>query len=117
MQYNGVTAIRKEVADTENEQNPVTRQRVLEELSCIAFSRATDYIRVEDGHAQVQNTDELSDQAARAIVSIKEGTKGVEIKLGDKMRALELLGRSVGLFEKEPEEPTGLLPVEIVDDV
>ena len=77
-----------------------TAAQVLQELAAIAFCRITDYVQVENGKALVLDTAALSDPAARALVSIKEGTKGVEIKLGDKLRALELLGRCLGLFEK-----------------
>ncbi len=34
----------------------------------------------------------------KAVCSIKAGTKGVEIKLYDKLKALELLGRTCGVF-------------------
>lgn len=106
---------RKEVAHTEQKEETVSRQKVLEELACIAFSRATDYVAIRDGKAEAVDTGALSDEAARAIVSIKEGTRGVEVKLGDKLRALELLGRSVGLFEGSSEECPEL--PQIVDDL
>ena len=92
----------------------ITRERVLEELACIAFCRATDYVQVEDGKLIVQDTAGLPDRVARAVVGLKEGTRGVEIKLGDKLRALEILGRSVGLAD--PGGDTAGLP-EIIDDI
>ena len=33
-----------------------------------------------------------------AVASIKAGTKGIEVKLYDKLRALELLGKIYGVF-------------------
>ncbi len=89
---------------------------MLDELACIAFSRATDYVEIRDGKAFVKDSAGLSDSAARALVSIREGTKGVEVKLGDKLKALELLGRCMGAFDKdsEPAEPAGAL---ILDDI
>lgn len=43
----------------------------------------------------------------RAIAGIKEGRNGVEIKLNDKGKALELLGRHLGMF-KDRMEVSGL---------
>ncbi len=106
---------RKEGVNTEQETNEVTRQKVLEELACIAFSRATDYVTVQGGKAAPVDSDRLSDAAARAIVSIKEGTRGVEVKLGDKLRALELLARVTGLFEPGGQEESP--PPCILDDL
>lgn len=89
---------------------------MLDELCCIAFSRATDYVEIRDGKAVVKDTETLADAAARAVVSIKEGTKGVEVKLGDKLRALEILGRCFGAFDKETDPGEEGLP-RILDDI
>ena len=46
----------------------------------------------------IKPTDELSEDQVRAIAGIKEGANGVEIKLNDKEKALELLGRHLGMW-------------------
>jgi len=80
------------------ERTEVTQDRVIQELAAIAFARATDYASVCDGSVTIKNTDRLSDDQIRAIAGIKEGTNGIEIKLNDKEKALELLGRHLGMW-------------------
>ena len=46
----------------------------------------------------IKPTTNLSDQQVSAIAGIKEGTNGIEIKLNDKEKALELLGRHLGMW-------------------
>lgn len=85
----------------------VTQDRVVEELAAIAFAKATDYVTVQaNGPAamvMIKSTAELSDEQVRAIAGIKEGANGVEIKLNDKQKALELLGRHLGMFKDKME--------------
>lgn len=76
----------------------VTQDRVVQELAAIAFARATDYAKVEGGYVTIRPTDELTEEQVRAIAGIKEGANGIEIKLNDKEKALELLGRHLGMW-------------------
>ena len=46
----------------------------------------------------IKPTGDLSDQQISAIAGIKEGANGIEIKLNDKEKALELLGRHLGMW-------------------
>lgn len=76
----------------------VTQDRVVQELAAIAFARATDYAKVEGGYVTIRPTAELTEEQVRAIAGIKEGANGIEIKLNDKEKALELLGRHLGMW-------------------
>lgn len=80
----------------------VTQDRVVQELAAIAFARATDYVTIRaNGPAAlvvVKSTEDLSEEQVRAIAGIKEGANGIEIKLNDKEKALELLGRHLGMW-------------------
>lgn len=80
------------------QRTEVTQDRVVKELAAIAFSRATDYAAVKGGFVCIKDTDSLSDDQVRAIAGIKEGANGIEIKLNDKEKALELLGRHLGMW-------------------
>lgn len=84
------------------QRTEVTQDMVVQELAAIAFARATDYVTVRaNGPAAmvcIKSTDELSDDQVRAIAGIKEGANGIEIKLNDKEKALELLGRHLGMW-------------------
>ena len=85
----------------------ITQDRVLKELAVIAFAKATDYAEVKDGQVIIKDTEELNEQQARAIAGIKDGKFGIEVKLNDKEKALELLGRHLGMF-KDKVEVSGL---------
>lgn len=94
----------------------VTQDRVVQELAAIAFARATDYAEVIGGTVQIKNTCELDDEQVRAIAGIKEGANGIEIKLNDKEKALELLGRHLGMWN-DKLDVKGVEGVVIVDDI
>lgn len=80
----------------------ITQDRVVQELAAIAFARATDYVEVRyngvNSTVVIKPTAELSDEQICAIAGIKEGANGIEIKLNDKEKALELLGRHLGMW-------------------
>ena len=44
---------------------------------------------------------DLPDDKAAALAGIKQGANGIEVKLHDKIRALELLGKAVGMFDSK----------------
>ena len=94
----------------------VTQERVVKELARVAFADATDYVQVEtrtveknDGTelsyqtVTLTETAELSADQRAAIAGIKQGANGVEVKLHDKIKALELLGRHIGMFNDKLE--------------
>lgn len=80
------------------QRTEVTQDMVVKELAAIAFARATDYVTIRGGTVCIKDTESLSDDQIRAIAGIKEGANGIEIKLNDKEKALELLGRHLGMW-------------------
>lgn len=84
------------------QRTEVTQDRVVQELAAIAFAKATDYVNIKSNGVTsmvvVRPTDDLTDDQIRAIASIKEGANGIEIKLNSKEKALELLGRHLGMW-------------------
>lgn len=84
------------------QRTEVTQDMVVKELAAIAFSRATDYVEIRSNGVcstvVIKPTTNLSDQQIRAIAGIKEGANGIEVKLNDKGKALELLGRHLGMW-------------------
>lgn len=110
------------------ERTEITQDMVLYELAAIAFSNASDYAAVVEKDATMQ-TDEgaiiplydddgnpvkyrtveptltanLTDRQKRALSVIKKGRDGFEIKPYDKVRALELLGKHLGMWEDKVE--------------
>lgn len=81
----------------------INADRVLRELGRIAFVNAIDVINMQD--ATVKGDAERDDTAAIASVKVKvipgEDGDGVEreIRLADKLKALELCGKHLGMFK------------------
>ena len=94
----------------------VTQDRVLVELSAIAFAKATDYVEVDNnGSVKIKPTSELTTEQKKAIAGIKEGANGIEIKLVDKTKALEMLSRHLGLFNDKLN--VNGEAIEIIEDI
>lgn len=98
----------------------ITQDRVLQELARIAFANGTDFARVvvreepihmvdEEGElrrvvrriqtVEIVDTDRVDPEKRAAIAGIKEGKHGIEVSSYDKLRALELLGKHLGMFD------------------
>lgn len=105
------------------ERTEITQDDVLKELAIIAFSTATDYAEVIEKDLMVEVdgklipaldaagqpikyktvepilTEKLTEEQKKALSVVKSGKFGIEIKPYDKTKALELLGKHLGLFE------------------
>lgn len=97
----------------------ITQDRVVQELAAIAFARATDYAEVRyngvNSVVVIKPTAELSDEQICAIAGIKEGANGIEIKLNDKEKALELLGRHLGMWNDKLDVAGDMVMKIVVD--
>lgn len=112
----------------------ITQDQVVQELAKIALANGTDFVRIaiktgyrdilnEAGEVirkepfeyqgvELLNTDEIPEEKRAAIAGIKQGANGIEVKLNDKVKALELLGRHLGMF-KDKVELSGKVDSEI----
>ena len=52
---------------------------------------------------EITETDELSRRQIKAISGVKQGKNGIELTTYDKVKALELLGRHLGMFKDKVE--------------
>lgn len=97
----------------------ITQDRVLQELAAIAFAKATDYAEIDEGIVKIKPTSEISIAQAGAIAGVEQGNFGVKLKLYDKLKALELLGKHIGIFCKseEKEEERGRTGVVIIPSI
>ena len=109
------------------ERTEITQDMVLRELALIAFSNAADYASIvekqataevegtviplldENGEPLMYRTVEpvltadLTEDQKKALAVIKKGRDGFEIKPYDKLRALELIGRHLGMWDKKTD--------------
>ena len=77
----------------------ISPEKILEELAAIAFARVPDYMVQENG--QIRLREDLKPRQRAAIASVESGGK---VKFYDKMKALELLGKYMGMFEGKPDQ-------------
>ena len=82
----------------------ITPNKVVEDLAAIGFAKATNFLCVSDGELTIRATDTLSKSDQAAIASIERSSNGIRIKFYDKMKALELLGKYMGMFDGKPDE-------------
>ena len=93
----------------------INADRVVRELARIAFVNAADLINFET--ATIAEGASEDDTAAIASVRVKtiptDAGEGVEreIRICDKLKALELLGKHLGMFNNDPESN---VPVTVV---
>lgn len=98
----------------------VNADRVVQELAKIAFVKATDII--DPNTATVRDSATEEDKACIASVKFKsssgENSDSVEreIRMCDKLKALELLGKHLGMFTDKVNVSGGGV-VQIVDDI
>lgn len=98
----------------------VNQERILRELVRIAFVNAPDLINMAD--ATVREDATVDDMAAIASVRVKiiptENGQGIEreIRLADKIRALDLLGKRFAMWT-ERQQIDANFGVQIIDDV
>ena len=94
----------KEARKKKGTMKKISRKHVVDELAAIGFARATHFLSVSEGELTIRDTDTLSAEDQAAIASIEQTSNGVRLKFYDKMKALELLGKLMGLFEGDPGE-------------
>jgi len=104
----------------------ITVDQVVKEIAALAFSRMTDFVKFDGKFLSYKSFDELNDGQLAAFQTLQvkrhiEKTSGggadgqpvdsVTIKLADKTKNLELLGRHLGMFrvndlvaDDKPEE-------------
>lgn len=113
--------IDKRMKDREK-RTEITQDVVLEELRKIALAKPTDFFEVEDmGQYKKVNivpTKDIPEDKIGAIASIKQGANGIEVKLHDRLKALELIGRHLGMFKDKIEISKDNTKVDVnIDDM
>lgn len=92
----------------------INRERVVEEIAKIAFGDIRDFLVWSEEGVSLLPSNRLSDDAAASIAEVKEMTSGVTVKQYDKLRALDLIAKMLGMYE-ESKEKDSLVPL-LVDE-
>lgn len=110
------------------ERIEVTQDDVIQELAAVGFANVPEYAKVvtkpimiqtENGDyvpaldsegnqmycqaVEITETKELTRRQVKAISGIKQGKNGIELTTYDKVKALELLGKHLGIFKDKVE--------------
>ena len=110
----------QQLKEARSKRTEITADRVLQELAIVGLARIDDFAKVErTTHTEVLGTDNegkpiISTHSYKtvnvfetdyvdankipAIASIKQTKEGIELKTHDKIKALELIGRHLGMW-------------------
>lgn len=85
------------------ERTGVTQDRVVQELACLAFFDVRGLFDADGAPLPLHNIGEDMRRAVAGLEVARGGDAGevLKFKLADKIRALELLGRHLGIFERD----------------
>ncbi len=118
LKHKGIKAAIAKILGKDQRRLKITRKRVLKELAYIAFHDILDLCD-ENGKIVVDDMRKVPQLMRRCIGGVKvkvlpNGTQQIEVKLHDKIKALEMLAKHLGLFA--PEALKVLMPALNLDD-
>jgi phage terminase small subunit len=85
------------------EESKLKVSDVIDELRNIAFSDITQVISFSASKAKIKSSRKLTEDAKKTIASVSQTQNGLTVKLHDKVKALELLGRYLNIFTDRVE--------------
>lgn len=111
-----ITARIKELQGELKAASDITKERVLEELSAIAFADIRDYVVFNGRSIRFKPFKDLTDRQAKAIESIKKGKNGIELRLHGKSWTIERICRMLGFDAPQQIEQVLTTGLEGVSD-
>jgi phage terminase small subunit len=110
-----VAARYQELAEAAARISTVTAAKVIDALGTIAFANLSDFITTDaDGKPQADLAKVSREQKA-ALLEVTSDARGVRVKLADKLEALDMLGKMLGLYRERIEPPPEEKPEELSD--
>jgi phage terminase small subunit len=100
-----IQAVLSERMAERERRTEITQDAVLREIARIAFVDPSEIFQIRSGCVVVADTEEMSEDARRALVSVTETTTkdggSLRVQLASKLEALQLLGKHLGMFPVE----------------
>ena len=101
----------------------VNQDRIVQELAKIAFADMGTFVSWDENGITLIKSDELAGGETAAVYEISETEvemglvikRTTKIKLHDKQRAMELLGKHLGMFKDD--KPIGNVNIQIIDNI
>ena len=81
----------------------LTKKNILKQLWAVATADPSAAVSVVDGDLVLTNSQDWPEAVRLAVAGVEKSGGNVKIKFYDKLKALELLGKHLGLFEKGME--------------
>lgn len=99
MANDGIQQYISELMQEQSKRTEITADKVLQELAAIAFSDRTELAQVgKHGEVNFTPTEQLPNEIKKIIAGIENGKYGTKVTTYDKVKALELLGKHLGMF-------------------
>ena len=99
-----VQAYLQQLKQQQQTRTQITSDWVLQQLVQIATANGSDYLTIDaKGQVKYTPTDQLTAAQKAAIAGIKPTMAGPEIKTYDRLKALELIGRHLGTFDRQTD--------------
>ena len=100
----------KEVMSVD-ETDRISPGQLLWQLQAIATADTTALVQVVGGQLEVGDTAALSPELRAAVCSVEKSAGSIKVKFYDKLKALELLGKYLGLFDRTTPAEGGESPL------
>ena len=88
----------REAQERRAKRTEITQDKVIREIAKVAFSDPRDLMEWGPDGLVLKDSRSISDDAAMSVTEVSAGRDGTKVKRSDRLKALELLGRHLGLF-------------------
>lgn len=109
LQQGHIRAMLDQLQSELQQRSNITKDNAIEELSNIVRSRITDVLDVKGDTIIVKRLSDLPDNIISCIASVKNVRDGIEIKLYDRITAIDRLSKMLGWESKKEIDVQGTI--------